>query len=121
MTLRPRTAHSLGTNGKVDSQNQHIARFWRSFLIDAGTNWASLEIKRAFPHDTIVNYTAGKTLYELVFDAKPHIPISVKLGLYRNKHKLCYSEFCTDLPPHTHNEDSTKNELLQKLLQPQLS
>ena len=47
--------------------------------------------------------------------------MSVKLGLYRNKNKLCCSEFCTDLPPHTHDENSTKNELLQKLLRPQLS
>ena len=40
ITLRPRTAHSLWTNGKVKTQNQHIARYWRSFLNDAGTNWA---------------------------------------------------------------------------------
>ena len=45
----------------------------------------------------------------------------VKLRLFRNKHKLCCSEFCTDLPPHTHDESSTKNELLKKLLRPQLS
>ena len=38
-----------------------------------------------------------------------------------NKHKLCCSEFCTDLPTHTYDENSTKNELLQKLLRPQLS
>ena len=47
--------------------------------------------------------------------------MSVKLGFYRNKHKLCCSEFCTDLPPHTHDENSTKVELLQNLLRPQLS
>ena len=47
--------------------------------------------------------------------------MSVKLGLYRKKHKLCCSEFCTDLPPHTQDENSTNNELVQKLLRPQLS
>ena len=47
--------------------------------------------------------------------------MSVKLGLYRNKHKLCCSEFCIDLLPHTQDENSTENELLQKLLRPQLS
>ena len=47
--------------------------------------------------------------------------MSVKLGLYRNKHNLCCSEVCTDLPPHTHDENSTMNELIQKLLRPQLS
>ena len=121
ITLRPRTAHSPWTNGKVESQNQHIARYWRSFLNDAGTNWAPLAPKFAFAHNTSVNYTCGETPFEIVFGAKPQIPMSVKLGLYRNKHKLCCSEFCTDFPPHTHDENSTKNELLQNLLRPQLS
>ena len=121
ITLRSRTAHSPWTNGKVETQNQFIARYWRSFLNDAGTNWASLAPKFAFAHNTSVNYTTGKTPYEIVFGAKPQIPMSVKLGLYRDKGKLCCSEFCIDLPPHTHDENSTKNELLHKLLRPQLS
>ena len=37
ITLQPHTAHSHGTNAKVETQNQHIARFWRNFLNDAGT------------------------------------------------------------------------------------
>ena len=36
--LRPRTAHSPWTNGKVETENQHIACYWRNFLNDAGTN-----------------------------------------------------------------------------------
>ena len=47
--------------------------------------------------------------------------MSVKLGLYRNKHKLCCSNFCKDLPSHSHSENRLKNELLDNLLQPQLS
>ena len=120
-THRPRTAPSSGMNGKVETQNQQFSRYWRSFLNNAGTNWASLAPKFALVHNTSVNYTTGKTLYEIVFGAKPQIPKSVKLGLYRNKHKLCWSQFCITLPPHTHDENSTKNELLQNLLQPQLS
>ena len=121
ITLRPRTAHSARLNGKEETQDQHMARYWRSFLNDAVTNWAPLAPKFAFVHNTSANYTTGKTPYEIVFGAQPQIPASVKLGLYRNKHNLCCSEFCTDLPPHTHDENSTKNELLQKLLLPQLS
>ena len=113
ITVLPRTAHSPWTNGKVENQNQQIARYWRVFLNDAGTNWASLAPKFASAHNTCVNYTTGKTPYEIVFGAKPQIPMSVKLRHYRNKHKLFCSEFCTDLPPHTHDENSTKNELLQ--------
>ena len=44
--------------------------------------------------------------------------MSLKLGLYRNRHKLCCSKFFEDLPSHSHSE---KNELLDNLLQPLLS
>ena len=121
ITVLPRTAHSPWKNGKVENQNQQLARFWRILLNDAGTNWASLAPKFAFAPKTCVNYTTGKTPYEIVFGAQPQIPMYVKLGLYRNKHKLFCSEFCTDFPPHTHDENSTKNEVLQKLLRPLLS
>ena len=47
--------------------------------------------------------------------------MSLKLGLYRNKHKLCCSEFCKDLPSHSHSENSLKNQLLDNLHRPQLS
>ena len=38
ITLRPRTANSPWTNGKIETQNQHIARYWRNSLNDAGNN-----------------------------------------------------------------------------------
>ena len=121
ITLRPRTAHSPWTNRKIETQNQHIARYWRNFLNDAGNNWSSLAPKFAFAHNTSVNYTTGKTPYEIVFGTKPQIPMSLKLGLYRNKHKICCSDFCKDLPPHSHSENNLKNQLLDNLLRPQLS
>ena len=121
ITLRPRTAYSPRTNGKVETQNQHIARYWRNFLNDSGTNWSSLAPKFAFAHNTSVNYTSGKTPYEIVFGTKPQIPMSLKLGLYRNKHELCCSGFCKDLPSHSHSGNTMKNQLLDNLLKPQLS
>ena len=47
--------------------------------------------------------------------------MSLKLGLYRNKHKLCCSEFCQDLPAHSHSENTMKNQLLDNLLRRQLT
>ena len=93
VTLRPRTAHSPWTNGKIETQNQHIARYWQNFLNDAGNKWSSLAPKFAFAQNTSVNCTTGRTPYEVVLGTKLQIPMSVKLGLYRNKHKLCCSEF----------------------------
>ena len=47
--------------------------------------------------------------------------MSLELGIYRNKHKLCCSEFCKGLPFHLHSENNLKNQLLDNLLRPQLS
>ena len=47
--------------------------------------------------------------------------MSLKLGLYRKKQKLCCFKFCDNLPSHSHSEIRLKNELLDNLLQPQLS
>ena len=89
ITLRPRTAYSPWTNSKIETQNQHIARYWRNFLNDTGNNWSSLAPKFAF-HNTSVNSTTGKIPYEIVFGTKPQIPMSLKLGLYRNKQTLLF-------------------------------
>ena len=71
ITLRPRTAHSPWTIGKIETQNQHIARYWRNFLNDAGNNCSSLASKVAFAQNTSVNYTTERTPYEIVFGTKP--------------------------------------------------
>ena len=121
ITLRPRTANSSWTNGKIETQNQHIARYWRKFLNDAGNRWSSLASKFAFAHNTSGNYTTGRTPYEIVSGTKLQIPMFSILGLCRNKHKLCCSESCKDLPSHSHSENNLKSQLLDNLLRPKLS
>ena len=64
ISLRPRTAHSPWTNGKIETQNQHIGRYWRNFLNDAGITWSSQAPKFAFAQYTSVNSTNGKHLME---------------------------------------------------------
>ena len=120
-TFQPRTAHSPWTNGKSETLNEHVARYWRNFLNDAGIDWSSLAPMFAFAHNTSVNNTTGKTPHEIVFGTKPQIPLSLKLRLYCSKHKLCCSEICRDLPSHSHSENNLKNQLLDNLSPPQLS
>ena len=121
ITLRPQSAYSPWTNGKIETQNQHVSRYCRNFLNDAGNIWSSLAPQFALAHITTVNSTTGKTPYETAFGIKPQILMSLKLGLYRNKHKLWCSDFCKDLPSHSHSENNLKNQLLDNLLRPQLS
>ena len=121
ITLRTRTAHPFWTDGKMETHYGYIARYRRSFLDVAGTNWAPLAPKFAIAQNTSANYTSGKTPQEVVLGAKPQIPMSVKLGPYCNKHKLCCSELYSELPPHTLKENSMKNELFHNLHRQQIS
>ena len=121
ITLRPRTTYAPWTNGKVEVQNKHLTQYFRHFINDAGSDWSELTDKFAFAHNTAVNSSTGYTPYEIVFGIKPQIPISLKLGLFRDNDKRCISEYCTGLSPHVHSEETVKNEKIDKLLQNRIS
>ena len=121
ITLKPRTAYSPWTNGKVEVQNKHLTNYLRHFIDENGSNWSKFASKFAFAHNTAVNYSTGYTPYEIVFGIKPQIPVSLKLGLLRDNAKNCISEYCSELPPHTHCSYSCKNEKIDNLLQNRLS
>ena len=121
ITLAPRTTYSPWTNGKVEVQNQHLTRYWRNFTNESGNNWSKLAPKFAFAHNTSVNYTTGLTPYEKVFGTKPQVPMTLKLGLIRDKKKQCRSEYCGGLKPHTHSGNQLPNKSLDRLLRPQRS
>ena len=115
ITHPPGTKWSPWTNGKVEIQNKH-SRFFRCYLSEAGNNWAKLAGQFAFAHNTSVNSSTGTTPYEVVFDFKPQIPISLKLGLVRDDNDLCQSEFCQSLPNHTHVNKKTSHACIDNLL-----
>ena len=121
ITLAPRTTYSPWTNGKVEVQNQHLARYWQNLVNQSGNNWLKLTSKFAFAHNTSVNYTIGQTPYEIVFGTKPQVPRTRELGLLRDKDKQWKSEFCDGLQSHTHSENSSPNHSLNRLVRPQLS
>ena len=75
ITLRPRTEHSPWTKGKIEAENQNFACCCRKFLNDAVNSRSSLAPNTAFAHNTSVNYTTGKTPYDIVFGTKPKIPM----------------------------------------------
>ena len=116
ITMAPRTPYSPWTNGKVETQNKHLARYFRNFISENSNNWAKLAHQFAFAHNTTVSYTTGTSPYEIVFGAKPQIPLSLKLGLHRNREKLCSAAFCEGLQPHTHSEQFTTNEAVDRFL-----
>ena len=68
-----------------------------------------------------MNYSTGYTPYEIIFGIKPQIPFSLRLGLLRDNKKNCISQYCQDLPSHTHCKNSCKNKKVDNLLQNRLS
>ena len=114
--LKPRTSYSHWTNGKVEEQKKNLANYLRSFINDTGFNWAKHTNKIAFAHNTAINYSTRYTPYKILFGIEPQIPISLKLGLLRDNRRNCISEYCKDLPLHTHCNNSCRNEKVDKLL-----
>ena len=72
-TLRQKTAYSPWTNGKIETQNLHKARYWRKPLNNPCSSWSSSAPKFAVDHNTKVADTTEKTPYEIVFGGKPQV------------------------------------------------
>ena len=119
ITLCPRTAYSPWTNGKVEVQNKHLTNYLRHFISQIGSNWS--EYTSNFSHNTAVTYSTGYTPYEILYGTKPQIPLSLKLGLLQDNQKKRTSEYCSNLPPHSHSEETCNNKKIEKLLQNRLS
>ena len=81
ITLRPRTAYSPWTNGKIETQNQHIARHWRIFLTilrTIGLHW----------HGSL---PSPATLVSTIRLGKPHMKLFLVLG--QKQKFLCHSSW----------------------------
>ena len=113
ITLAPKTDHSPWANGKIEKQNNHLTQYFRQFLSKNSSNWASLILASA--HITGVNTGTDSTPYEIILGSKHQIPLSLKLGLMRDTRRLCHSDFCERLHPHSHTLSQT-NTSLDRLL-----
>ena len=115
ITLCPRFAYSTWTNGKVEVKHEDLTNYQRHFNSQSGSNWSEYTSKFAFSHDTAVNYSTGYTPYVILFGKKPQIPLSLKLRLLRDNQKIYTPEYCSNIPPHSHSEETCNNK--KKLLQ----
>ena len=84
----------------------------------SGNKWSKHTSKFAFAHNTSVKYTTGQAPDEIVFGRKPQVPMTLKLGVLRDKIEQCKSEFRDGLQSHTHSENNLpKNSLNRPLRQ----
>ena len=112
----PRTPYSPWTNGLVEVQNKNLGTHIRMFLQSTSKDWAHQVHLYAFAHNSQPLSAHNVSPHELVFHIRPRIPLKFDLNLNRNKHNTCISQYCSQLPEHSHYDKTDLNQFFYKTL-----
>ena len=112
----PRTLYAPWTNGLVENQNKNLGTHLRLFLHNTPENWSTQVHMYAYAHNSRPLYELNLSPYEIVFHTIPRIPINFELNLRRATYRNCTSQFCQNLPLHTHYDKSNLNPFFHKIL-----
>ena len=102
----PRTPYAPWANGLVENRNKIIGSHLRLFLQNTPENWSTQVHMYAYAHNSQPLSELNLSPYEIVFHTIPRIPINFELSLQRDTYRKCTSQYCQDLPLHTHYEKS---------------
>ena len=112
----PRTASSPWTNGLVEVQNRNLGTHLRMFLHNTPEDWASQVHMYAYAHNSQPISELNVSPYEIVFHTRPRIPLTFDLTLNRNSSKTCISQYCSQLPEHSHYDKTDLHPFFYKTL-----
>ena len=112
----PRTAYAPWTNGLVEVQNRNLGTHLRMFLHNTPQDWAYQVHMYAYAHNSQPISVINVSPYEIVFHTRPRIPLTFDLNLNRNQFKSCISQYCSQLPAHSHYKKSDLNPFFFKTL-----
>ena len=70
----------------------------------------------AYAHNSQPFSELNLSPYEIVFHTRPRIPINFELNLQKDTYRKCTTQYCQDLPLHTHYDKSNLNPLFHKIL-----
>ena len=70
----------------------------------------------AYAHNSQPLSELNLSPYEIVFHTIPRIPINFELNLQRDTYRNCTSQYCQELPLHTHYDKSNLNPFFHKNL-----
>ena len=112
----PRTPYAPWTNGLVENQNRNLGTHLRLFLHNTPENWSTQVHMYAYAHNSQPLSELNLSPYEIVFHTIPRIPINFELNLQRNTYRNCTSQYCQELPLHTHYDKSNLNPFFHKIL-----
>ena len=112
----PRTPYAPWTNGSVENQNRNLGTHLRLFLHNTPENWSTQVHLYAYAHNSQPLSGMNVSSYEIVFYTIPRIPINFELNLQRDTYRNCTSQYCQELPLHTHYNKSNLNPFFHKIL-----
>ena len=112
----PRTPYSPWTNGLVEVQNKILGTHFRMFLQNTPKDWASQVHMYAFAQNSQPLSALNVSPHEIVFHIRPRIPPTFDLNLNRNNNTTCISQYCSQLPEHSHYDKTDLNLIFYKTL-----
>ena len=121
---RPLSGYNPWSNGIVEVQNKFMGTYLKLFVEENPNNWAELIPKWAYAQNTSFLSVIGMTPHEIMFGIKPHVPLNLKMGIFRDKDNLCVRQkngTCEGLPNHTHYDPTVFNKFTQKFLTEEIS
>ena len=86
------------------------------FLHNTPENWAFQVHMYAYAHNSQPISELNVSPYEIVFHTRPRIPLTFDLNLNRNTSKTCISQYCSQLPEHSHYDKTDLNPFFYKTL-----
>ena len=117
----PRTPYAPWTNGLVESQNRNLGTHLRLFLNEPPTNWSIQTQMYAYAHNTTPLSDLKLTPHQIVFHSHPRTPLTFDLNITRDADHSCNSNYCSQLPPHSHYEESDLNPFFSSLISKPIS
>ena len=108
----PRPPYAPWTNGLVENQKRTLEPISDFFYITHQKTGLHKLICTLM--HTLHNHYLSP--YEIVFHTIPRIPIIFELNLQRDSYRNCTSQYCQDLPLHTHYDKSNLNPFFRKIL-----
>ena len=110
----PKTPYAPWKKGLVENQNKNLGTHLRLFLQNTPENWSTHMYAYAQNSQSLSELNLSP--YEIVFHTIPRMPINVELNLQRETYRNCTSQYCQDLPLHTHYDKSNVNPFFHKIL-----
>ena len=110
----PRTAYSPWTNGLVEVQNRNLGTHLRMFFHDTPKDWAFQVQRNAYAHNSQPLSELNVSPHEIVFHTRPRVPFTFDLNLTRNNSKTFISQYCSQLPQHSHYDRTDLNPFFIK-------